>query len=176
MTTITLSIFFTFLTLRLITIFISAANEKRIKQQGAVEYGKTNSLALLIAHFAFYFACVFEGSDRGAFFYDSTAYLGLGVYVFAILVLYYVIYSIRHVWTVKLIIAPQELHTINKSPLFKFVRHPNYYLNIIPELIGLALFFHAWITLVVGIILYLIPLVIRIRQEEAIMKEKFTDY
>ncbi|SFE42157.1 Uncharacterized protein YpbQ, isoprenylcysteine carboxyl methyltransferase (ICMT) family [Chitinophaga sp. CF118] len=176
MQTIILITFFTFIVLRLITIVISAINEKKLKKHGAVEYGKANSTFLIVAHFAYYFSCVFEGTQRGAFFYDTISYAGLGIYVFAVLVLYYVIYAIRHVWTVKLIIAPSSMHTINKSPLFRYVKHPNYFLNIIPELIGIALFFHAWITLVVGMIIYLIPLITRIRQEEAIMKEKFADY
>ena len=176
METITLITFFTFIALRLITIVISGINEKKLKKLDAVEYGKPNSVFLIVAHFAYYFACVYEGTQRGAYFYDTISYAGLGIYIFAVGMLYYVIYSIRHVWTVKLIIAPQAFHTINKSPLFKYVKHPNYYLNIIPELIGIALFFHAWITLVVGMIIYLIPLITRIRQEEAIMKEKFGDY
>lgn len=177
MQTIILVTFFTFIVLRLITVVLSAINEKKLKKIGAIEYGKPNSTFLIIVHFGYYFACIFEGIQRGAYFYDTISYTGLGIYIFSIGMLYYVIYSIRHVWTVKLIIAPQAYHTINKSPLFKYVRHPNYFLNIIPELIGIALFFHAWITLVAGMIIYLIPLITRIRQEEAIMKETFAgDY
>jgi len=169
-------IFYTLLTIRLLSIFISAVNERKLKKMGAVEYGKRNSALLVLAHFAYYIACMVEGSNRGAYFTDNISYVGLGVYAFSILMLYYVIYSIRHVWTVKLIIAPKPHHIINTSPLFKYIRHPNYFLNIIPELIGFALFFHAWITLVLGIAIYLIPLITRIRQEEAVMKARFSDY
>jgi isoprenylcysteine carboxyl methyltransferase (ICMT) family protein YpbQ len=161
---------------RLISIFISAANERKLKKMGAVEYGKRNSALLVLVHFAYYFACVTEGILNGAFFNDGISYLGLGIYAFSILMLYYVIHAIRHVWTVKLIIAPRSHHVINKSPLFKYIKHPNYFLNIIPELIGFALFFHAWITLVAGMIIYLVPLITRIRQEEAVMKEHFSEY
>jgi isoprenylcysteine carboxyl methyltransferase (ICMT) family protein YpbQ len=143
----------------------------------AVEYGKPNSALLIIAHFVYYFACVFEGTIQEAEFgNDLISHIGLGLYVFSVLMLYYVIIALRHIWTVKLIIAPREYHTLNKSPLFRYIKHPNYYLNIIPELIGIALFFHAWITLVVGFSIYLIPLIKRIKQEEAIMKKMFKDY
>jgi len=53
------------------------------------------------------------------------------------------------------------------------VRHPNYFLNIMPELIGVALLCNAWTTLCVGFPLYLCLLVVRIRQEESAMRELF---
>lgn len=168
--------FYTLVIARLISIFISAVNERKLKKMGAVEYGKFNSAFLVLAHFAYYFSGIIEGTKRGAFFYDSISYTGLGIYAFSIVVLYYVIYAIRHVWTVKLIIAPKPHHVINRSPLFRYIKHPNYFLNVIPELIGLALFFHAWITLIAGMIIYLVPLIARIRQEEVVMKEYFSEY
>jgi isoprenylcysteine carboxyl methyltransferase (ICMT) family protein YpbQ len=42
--------------------------------------------------------------------------------------------------------------------------------------IGFALFFHAWITLTAGLLIYLIPLGNRIKEEEKVMKSTFTDY
>ncbi|WP_290541262.1 isoprenylcysteine carboxylmethyltransferase family protein [Alistipes sp.] len=58
-----------------------------------------------------------------------------------------------------------------RSFLFRTVRHPNYILNIVPELIGVALLCNAWKTLYIGFPLYLCLLVIRIRQEECAMKD-----
>jgi isoprenylcysteine carboxyl methyltransferase (ICMT) family protein YpbQ len=169
-------VFFTFFTLRIFTPVISSRNERKLRKMRAVEFGKKNSAVLIAGHVLYYFTCIVEGFNKGAFFADATAYAGLGIYVFSIVILYYVIYSLRHVWTVKLIVAPKGYHTINDSFLFKYVRHPNYYLNIIPELIGTALVFHAWYSLAIGFTLYLIPLVIRIVQEERVMKEHFETY
>jgi len=176
MKAITLLIFYAFVFIRLLSIFISAANERRLKKMGAVEYGKKNSSFLVLAHFAYYIAAAVEGGRRGAFFFDAVSFAGLGVYVFSILMLYYVIYTIRHIWTVKLIIAPPAHHLINKSFLFRYVKHPNYYLNVIPELAGIAVFMHAWFTLGIGMVIYLVPLITRIRQEEAVMKQHFQTY
>jgi isoprenylcysteine carboxyl methyltransferase (ICMT) family protein YpbQ len=167
--------YFIFL-VRLFSIFISARNEKLLKRKGAKEYGKLNSLALVIFHFMFYGACLTEGFSKGAFFIDTVSISGLVIYALSILVLYYVIYQIRYIWTVKLIIAPKDFHVINTSFLFKYIRHPNYYLNIIPELIGICMIFHAWNTLFIGLPLYLVPLIIRIIQEERLMKTIFKDY
>ena len=58
-----------------------------------------------------------------------------------------------------------------RSFLFRTVRHPNYFLNIMPELVGVALLCNAWITLCIGFPLYLCLLIVRIRQEEDAMKE-----
>jgi isoprenylcysteine carboxyl methyltransferase (ICMT) family protein YpbQ len=170
------TLFYTLFFVRLITIFISARNEKKLKGLGAIEYGKPNSTLLVLFHFAYYAACLTEGYTHGAFYTDNITTYGLIIYTAAIAVLYYVIYAIRHVWTVKLIIAPKQYHTINTNALFKLARHPNYFLNIIPELIGVALIFHAWFTLFIGLPIYLIPLIIRIRQEEKVMKEHFEQY
>jgi isoprenylcysteine carboxyl methyltransferase (ICMT) family protein YpbQ len=163
-----------FVSIRLASVIISLINEKKLKFMGAVEYGKQNSLFLMLAHFMFYGTCFIEGSCSSE--KDSLSILGLGLYIFAIIILYYVIYEIRHVWTVKLIIAPRSCHVINNSALFRYIKHPNYYLNIIPELFGLALIFHAWYTLLIGFPLYMILLLVRIRQERSIMKKIFVNY
>jgi isoprenylcysteine carboxyl methyltransferase (ICMT) family protein YpbQ len=161
--------------LRLASVVISLINEKKLKRLGAIEAGKINSNLLMLAHFAFYGACIAEG--KANFLEpDLFSILGLILYSFAISILYYVIVSIKHVWTVKLIIAPLHYHVINKSWLFRFIKHPNYYLNIIPELLGFALIFHAWYTIFIGFPLYAILLIMRIRLEESIMKKAFPNY
>lgn len=87
---------------------------------------------------------------------------------FAYAMLFYVIYKLHDVWTVKLISFP--IIALKKLP-FQNSRHPNYYLNIIPELIGVALLCNAWYTLLIGLPIYACLLAIRIRQEERAMKE-----
>ncbi|PWV45883.1 isoprenylcysteine carboxyl methyltransferase family protein [Chitinophaga sp. S165] len=176
MNTIILTVFFLTVLLRLVSMVISGINERKLKKMGAVEYGKRNSMFLIVAHILFYLSCITEGALKGAFFYDNISYAGLAIFVASVAVLYYVIYSIRHIWTLKLILAPPGYHTINKSALFRIVRHPNYYLSVIPELVGFAIFFHAWGTLLIGMAIYLIPLVNRIREEEKVMKLEFNDY
>jgi len=172
-----LYIYCLFFLFRFATMIISGKNEKMLAKLGAVEFGKVNSKLLVVAHFGFYIACLTEGILNGnAFNNDGLTRIGLLLYIFSIIVLYIVIYSIKHIWTVKLIIAPKAYHTINKGYLFKFIKHPNYFLNIIPELIGTALVFHSFLTLFIGLPIYLIPLVIRILQEEKVMKQHFQNY
>ena len=166
-------LFLVFFCVRLLTLAISIKNEKRLKQAGAQEYGQLNSLVLAILHVLFYLGAAAEGYFRGVQF-DSTTLLGLVIYSGAMAALFYVIYALRPLWTVKIILARD--HTLNTDWLFKYVRHPNYFLNILPELIGLALIMKSRTVFVLVFPLYAISLGVRIFQEEKIMRRTFSDY
>jgi isoprenylcysteine carboxyl methyltransferase (ICMT) family protein YpbQ len=160
---------------RIVTLIVSIRNERRLKAHGAVEVGAVNSAMLAFAHTAFYVAAIVEGfSSPGGHAFDATAIAGLAINLFAAGVLVSVIRSLGRFWTIKLIIASD--HELVANPLFRWVRHPNYFLNLLPELIGFALVLHAFNTLLIGLPLYLIPLIIRIRQEEAAMRARFPAY
>lgn len=158
---------------RMISLFISVANEKKLKKKNAVEYGRKNSKLLLVSHTLFYLSCLIEAvllkKDV-----NNVSFFGVALFIFSMAMLWIVIFSLQGMWTVKLIIAPGQ--RINKSFIFKYFRHPNYFLNIIPELVSIALICQAWLTLFIGLPLYLIPLVVRIVQEEKVMKLHFSDY
>ena len=166
-------LFLIFFCVRLLTLAISINNEKRLKQAGAREYGALNSRVLAILHVLFYLGAFAEGYlDRVRF--DALSGFGVAIYVAAMAVLFYVIHALRPLWTVKLIVAQD--HVLNTSPLFKYTRHPNYFLNILPELVGLALLMKSFTVLVLVFPLYLISLGVRIFQEEKIMRQTFADY
>ncbi|OOF70606.1 isoprenylcysteine carboxyl methyltransferase family protein [Rodentibacter caecimuris] len=152
--------------LRFYTLSISIRNEKTLIAKGAIQYGKTNSMLLSVAHIAFYIAAIYEANYHLIEF-NHISQIGLIILIFAIAMLFYVIHTLKEIWTVKIYILPN--HKINRSFLFKYVRHPNYFLNIIPELIGLSLFCHATNTAMIGLPIYLVILAIRIKQEEKAM-------
>jgi isoprenylcysteine carboxyl methyltransferase (ICMT) family protein YpbQ len=158
---------------RFATLFISISHEKALKQAGAVEYGAANSKLLALAHVLFLTAVTVEGVHRSAPI-DNVSIVGFVLYGISVIAMLTVIRLLGPLWTVKLLIARN--HSLVRHPLFRIVRHPNYYLNILPELTGFALALHAYTTLIIGLPLYLIPLITRIRQEEAAMREKFTAY
>ena len=158
---------------RVATLLISISNERKLKAAGGTEIGKTNSSILAVAHVAFYLGAITEYGFSD-YTIDTVTLLGLAIYLFGAMFLIVVIASLGPQWTVKLIIARN--HVLVTSLLFRFVRHPNYYLNIIPELIGFALALHAFWTLAVGLPIYLIPLFVRIGQEEKAMRVHFPQY
>ena len=159
--------------LRTGSVVVSKRNEKVLKAQGAREYGRSTSHLLAAAHTLFYGGALLEGLWRRT---QPTLWttVGLVLYALAILALVLVWRELQGLWTVKLLIASD--HRLNQSALFRWVRHPNYFLNIIPELVGLALIMGAWLVLVVGLPLYLLVLRRRIVQEEQVMHEHFPHY
>ncbi len=160
-------------TFRVATLLISIRNERKLKAAGGTEIGKTTSNILAVAHVAFYLCAIIEYGFSD-YTIDTITWLGLAIYLVGATFLIVVIASLGRQWTVKLIIARN--HVLVTSLLFRLVRHPNYYLNIIPELIGFAVTLHAFWTLAVGMPLYLIPLFVRISQEEKAMRVHFPQY
>src|SRR5712691_9274377 len=159
--------------LRLGGLAVSMRNEKALKAQGAREYGRRTSRLLALAHTLFYLGAFAEGLWRQT---QPTPWTAGGVllYGLAVLALLVVWRELNGLWTVKLLIASD--HTLNRSALFRWVRHPNYFLNILPELVGLALIMGAWLVLVLGLPLYLLVLRARIVQEEQVMRQHFPEY
>lgn len=159
--------------LRIGTLAVSIRHEAKLKLAGAVEHGKTNTLVLALFHAGFYLAAGIEAAVRPSHL-DVVSCVGIAIYIFSALSLLIVISILGSLWTVKLLIAPD--HTLVQHPLFRTLKHPNYFLNILPELVGLALALHAFLTLAIGLPLYLIPLTLRIRAEEREMKNRFPLY
>ena len=114
-----------------------------------------------------FYPCVSPASTSA---FDRISLIGLCVYCFGVVALIIVVSLLGRFWTVKLLIARD--HALVRHPLFRIVRHPNYYLNLLPELIGFALFFHAHATLVIGLSIYLIPLIICIRHERFVVCDR----
>lgn len=164
-----IAIFLLFFIMRIGTLIFSIQNEKRLKKDGAIEYGKVNSTLMALLHFIFYVTAFIEALQKG-FIIDTLFTAGAGMFLFSFAVLLVVIRSLKDVWTVKLLIAKK--HIINKNFLFRYVRHPNYFLNIIPELIGIGLMCKAWFCMTYLFPVYVVILIIRIVQEENVMREK----
>lgn len=167
---ILLSIFFI---LRLGTLAYSIQNEKKLKGAGATEYGKRNSTFMALLHTIYYLGALGEAIYRKNSF-DTLSLIGAILFGFSYIILLTVIYQLRDIWTVKLIIAKEQ--KINKNFLFKYIRHPNYFLNIIPELIGIGLLCKAWTAMVVILPFYGIVMAVRIVQEEKVMQANFTGF
>lgn len=165
--------FIAFFIIRLYSLSISIRNEKKLIQKGAIQYGIKNSKLLSIVHVLFYFSALFE-ANYYMHTWDSISFLGTIIMLFAYIALFWVITTLKEIWTVKLYILPK--HQINTSALFRWFKHPNYFLNIIPELFGVALLCHAWYTLMIILPIYLVVLGIRIYQEEKVMKPLFEKY
>ena len=153
--------------LRLVSLRVSLRHEQGLIAEGARQFGRKNSQLLAAAHIVYYFSALAEAHVRGAVF-DGVSAAGTLLLAFAFAVLLYVIRTLGGLWTLKIYIHPQ--HRLNRSWLFRYVRHSNYFLNIVPELIGVGLLCHAWATMAVGLPLYGVLLAVRIVQEQDAMR------
>lgn len=154
--------------IRLFFLKISIKNEKKILKDGGREYGVENSKRITILHILFYLFCLIEAIIRKPKF-DKISFLGLLLIIFSIFMLYTVTRLLKDIWTVKLMILKD--HKFVNHWLFINVKHPNYFLNILPELAGLALLCHALYTALVISPLYIFVMYVRIKEEEKLLKE-----
>lgn len=154
-----------FFIIRIISLVISIQNSKALEKKGAIAYGKMNSKLLALTHILIYMCAAIESYIKQPEWTIVNS-IGLSLMAFAYMILFIVIKTLGPIWTLKLYILPD--HPIIKSGLYKITKHPNYYLNIIPELIGVLLMTSSFITSLL-LIPYAYFLYSRIKQEEAIM-------
>ena len=159
---------------RLCTLYIASSNEKRLKRNGAKEYGQGSTLAIWAATGAVYVGASIEGFSFRHAQLDRIAEVGLGIYIFSAVALIFVIRTLGPFWSGKVLIAPH--HELVVHPIFRAIKHPNYFLNMIPELVGFTVMLHAFVTLSIGLPVFLITLYFRIRIEEHVLKNKFQAY
>lgn len=152
---------------RIASVAVSRRHETKLRAKGAIEHGALNTKLLALVHGIYYFAAFGEGWMRQTQF-DAISAIGLAIFIVAMLILVWIVRLLGPVWTVKIMIAKN--HPVSRHWLFRTVRHPNYFLNILPELVGYALIFHAWWTLSIGLPVYLVVLAMRIAQEERAMR------
>lgn len=165
-----LILFFIAVIVRVTSLFISLKNERNLKLSGAIEYGRFNSKILMISHTFLYIFCFIEAYIQKTRF-DVTTVIGFILLLFSIFILIAVIYQLKNLWTFKLYIAKE--HYLNQSFIFRYFKHPNYFFNVIPELLALILICKAWLALIFLFPLHLIFLRVRINQENLAMQRKF---
>ena len=153
---------------RLIFLKRSMENEKRILSNGGKEFGVENTKRLTMAHIVFYLSCLVEAMVHKTMF-DGMSMVGLVLLIFSMLMLMLVIHLLGDIWTVKLMLVNN--HKFVDHPLFRIVKHPNYFLNILPELVGLALVSHAYVTFIFIFPVYAVILYQRIAEEEKLLQE-----
>ncbi|CAL26996.1 isoprenylcysteine carboxyl methyltransferase family protein [Staphylococcus carnosus] len=154
-----------FFAIRLYTLYISIQHERALKAEGAKQHGVKNSKYLAITHTLIYVSAIITAIIQHPRF-DFISLVGLILLVFSYIVLFMVIRTLGSIWTLKIYILKK--HRIVEQGIFKYIKHPNYFLNIIPELIGVVLLTHAYSTALL-FIPYALFLYIRIQQEEQAM-------
>ncbi|KXT82500.1 isoprenylcysteine carboxyl methyltransferase family protein [Streptococcus panodentis] len=166
--TVSLVIYALVFVLRLVFLRTSSRNEQAILAAGGREYGVKNSTIMKYLHILFYLLCLGELVLRRPDF-DGISLLGAVLLAFSMLMLYLVAKLLGPVWTIKLMLVKD--HKFVDHWLFRNVKHPNYFFNVVPELLGLALLCHAYLALFLLFPIYCITLYVRIKEEEQLLRE-----
>lgn len=153
------------ITQRLSELYIASRNEKWLRSQGAVEYGRGHYPYMVALHTLFIISIVVEYVVRGRPPID-VAFLVL--FILLLLFKFWALWSLGKYWNTKIFRVPGT-GPIKKGP-YRLLKHPNY-LNVIGEIAVIPLVFHLYYTAIVFTVLNAIMLTVRIRVENKVWEK-----
>ncbi len=153
---------------RLFELRLSRRNAAAIRAQGGVEVGAGHMPWMATMHAAWLAAMLAEVFLLGRPFVPWLAALGLASLCLGQALRYAAIRTLGPRWTVNIMILPGAPPVA--SGLYRRIRHPNY-LGVILEIAAVPLIHTAWGTALVFSVLNALVLRVRIRAEEAALRE-----
>jgi methyltransferase len=123
------------LAIMLVELRISQANERILRQRGAVDVDDRVYGAMRWAYPAAFVVMAIEGTLRGALVIP-VMWAGLVVFLAAKALKTWAIASLGHRWTYRVLVLP-DAPLVTRGP-YAFIRHPNY-VGVIGELVGFAM-------------------------------------
>ena len=151
-----------FIVQRLSELFVAKRNEKWLRSQGAIEYGKQHYSLIILLHTFFIISMIVENFERTKSNLDA---LFLLLFVFLICLKIWVISSLGKYWNTKILRIPGS-SPIRKG-FYKFFKHPNYII-VVCEFIVIPMIFHLFTTAIIFSIFNAIILNIRIKEEDKV--------
>lgn len=147
---------------RLSELYIARGNEKWLRSQGAVEYGKEHYPFIVALHTLFIISMIIEYMVCG-----STPIYFVFLILFALLLLFkfWALSSLGKYWNTKIFRVPGA-GPVKKGP-YKLFKHPNYFI-VVCEIAIIPLVFHLYYTAIIFSVLNAIMLTVRIRVENKV--------
>jgi methyltransferase len=144
---------------RIVELIYSNHNEKWLRSQGAIEYGKQQYLVIVAMHTLFFISVIAEYILRDQQMFSLT----LLIVYFEILVLKgWVISTLGRYWNTKIFHVP-GVPPIRKG-VYKYIKHPNYIL-VAAELAIIPMVFGLYVTAIGFTVVNALVLRSRIREE-----------
>jgi methyltransferase len=147
---------------RLIELLIANRNEKWMKAQGAIEFGKAHYRLMVVMHTLFFLVYLLE-----VVFLEKTLSIAWPFLLFLFLLAQagrvWALTALGRYWNTKILVLP-DAAVVKKGP-YRYIKHPNYAIVMI-ELIVIPLMFNAYITASLFTLLNIGILSIRIPAEE----------
>ena len=120
----------------------SKRNERRLRERGAVEYGRSHYPAMVALHVGWLASTLVEARRPSAVPQRVRA-LALGAFVVAQPLRYWAIASLGDRWSTRVLVPPGEA-PLTSGP-YRYVDHPNY-VAVVVELAAMPLALGAWRT------------------------------
>ncbi len=163
---------FVLATQRIAELFISKRNEMWLKSQGGYEVGAEHYKYMVLLHFTWFVAMVAEHYIRNTSLSPMWP-VWLSVMLVAQLGRYSVIATLGKFWNTRVIVVPNV--PLVKKGLYRFVKHPNYWI-VGTEIAVVPLLFELYITSLIYTVLNARMLLVRIRVEENALAQKDNAY
>jgi methyltransferase len=152
---------------RLLELFYSRRNERKLRARGAVERGRGHYPVMVAVHTLWLASTLVEGLQRGP---DIPAWWPLPLAAFLLVqpLRYWAIFSLGTNWNTRVLVVPGG-KLVRRGP-YRYFPHPNY-IVVAVEVLTFPLIFGAWITAIVFSLLNAALLYIRIKTENRALEE-----
>ena len=147
---------------RLSELYIAKGNEKWLRSQGAVEYGKEHYPFIVALHTLFIIAMIVEDMLRGNRPID---FVLLILFILLLLFKFWALSSLGKYWNTKIFRVP-GVGPVKKGP-YKLFKHPNYFI-VVCEIAIIPMVFHLYYTAIIFTVLNAIMLTVRIKVENRV--------
>ncbi|PSL40433.1 15-methylpalmitoyl-4-hydroxy-2-pyrone 4-O-methyltransferase [Planomicrobium soli] len=153
---------------RLFELVYAKSNERRMKQQGAIEAGASHYKWIVLLHVLFFASLLWEVMYTGAERSGSWLFFLL-IFIIAQILRIWALSSLGRFWNTKILVLPGAEKV--KSGPYRWIPHPNYVVVAL-EIASLPMIFGAWRTAVIFTIANaLLLLLVRIPAEEKALQQ-----
>jgi methyltransferase len=150
------------ITQRLSELYLSSQNEKWLRSQGAIEYGRAHYPYIVALHTLFVISIIVEYILRPNLQID---YVFLLLFILLLAFKFWALSSLGKYWNTKIFRVPGT-GPVKKGP-YKLFKHPNYFI-VICEIIVIPMVFNLYYTAAIFTVLNAIMLTVRIRVENKV--------
>jgi methyltransferase len=150
------------ITQRLSELYLSSQNEKWLRSQGAIEYGRAHYPYIVALHTLFVISIIVEYILRPNLQID---YVFLLLFILLLAFKFWALSSLGKYWNTKIFRVPGT-GPVKTGP-YKLFKHPNYFI-VICEIIVIPMVFNLYYTAVIFTVLNAIMLTVRIRVENKV--------
>lgn len=155
--------FYYFLTfiivVRIIELIIAKKNEKWLRSEGAVEYGREHYKYFIMLHTGFFISLIIEYNLSP---FSVINYISVILFFIVQIFRLSVFISLGKYWNTRILVIPGRI--LVKKGLYKYFKHPNYIIVIL-EFILIPLSFYLFVSLLIFSVLNLVILSVRIKTE-----------